>query len=245
MAQLATKEIRKIYYDNTSKFVIHPRISKSDRIEFTNHLEKLKSNYKNDIGFINFWTYDVESNAIIIDENTDMVDNDIFSQFCSIAFWLFSKNYTLKGSFHCKFGKYIEYISSDGKNSIISHCMLMDNVAGSDKVVPPKTFKNLGVHTKPNKVNIIKDAKNKINKYFINNQTFYPRHRLYKNTKPMNNKHIDQKNVSSDIQNEIRTLTNINETLWKICTIITLVTFTSIIYYTFMDTDKNNIYIHV
>ena len=250
MAELAANELKEIFYDNTSKFIITPKIRESDIDAFNKHYEVLKKTSECDMGNFYFWRFDPISNSIIVNENTNLANNDVFNQFCSLSYWLFRRKYNLRGQFYCRFDNYIEYISVNGRNSAIVHHILIDNSA-----IP----KNLN-----NSSDIMNNAIFKMKRYLKKN---YKNNRCFQNKKEQiisnqknksndkkvnsninGNKKINQniptyyfgkkeQNRLTIVENKIKSLTVLNKTLWKIYTIITFVTFSSIIYYTLIDSN--------
>lgn len=121
------KDYSKIYYDPEIRFEIYPRITPEIFEQFEQFVMELRKNYLLDNGGCSFfWTIDKKTNSIIIDETTDMVENNIFEQFSSIAMWLFEKDYRIKGYFINKINNKIEYIICDTDNKLISHFNIID-----------------------------------------------------------------------------------------------------------------------
>lgn len=117
-----------IYYDKMAKFNIYPQLTNSVIIELTKYLECMNTtNDINDGLFItntNFWSIDAEKNAIIVNEYTNTVKSNIYNQLIKIGYWLYFKEYTLKGITYYRINNMVECIVAD---NIISHYILFDN----------------------------------------------------------------------------------------------------------------------
>lgn len=118
----------KLFYDRTSSFTIMPIFNEEDSKQFIIYIEKLRIKYK----MVNncesyFWNYDVIGHRIIINENIDVVDEDIFNQLYLISRWLFNRGYNLDGICYLRMGNMIEKIEVRYENKLIIHQIMFDN----------------------------------------------------------------------------------------------------------------------
>ncbi|XWV24659.1 hypothetical protein QJ856_gp1125 [Tupanvirus deep ocean] len=150
---------RKIFYEKNAKFEIIPQMDQINASEFRNHIKFLAdvyhSKYSKDCFF---WKYDEKTNCIIINDNGYAIENDIFNQFTQLVYWLFSRDYSIKGSYHSRTDNIIESITMDGKAKFVSHHILSDDEPLEIKFDNNNNSNDLDDETSK----IIIDAKNKI-----------------------------------------------------------------------------------
>lgn len=115
---------KKIIYQKDSHFNIIPNLLLVDLLNFKKLIYLVKSSYENDNHF--FWEFDQNKNMIIINDLTDAVENDIYNQLEILVYWLFQRNYLVKGSFICYKDDLTEFINIDGIRSIL-HYTTMNN----------------------------------------------------------------------------------------------------------------------
>ena len=121
-----SKSEGRIFYENNVEFKILP--SMANITEFREYIINLKNTYMLDNSDRFFWEYNEINNSIIVNEKTDVVENNIFNQLIILILWLFEKNYSLSGSFCYRIGDKVEYISTDHNKKIVKHYILMDNL---------------------------------------------------------------------------------------------------------------------
>ena len=245
-----------IYYENDIHFSITPDINDDDAKLITLHLEKLRSIYMYNDRSTYFWDFCGHTNTIVIDGNTDCVENDIFLQFTNIAFWFISKNYSVHGSFFYRTDKFIEYITLDESGKMIMHYIILDTI--------DPTINRINANSVDN---ILLDAKNKIASHKNNMSNWQPIYYLRTNGKfiayrnnykdysaliPANNSVPaicnDVDKISFDmleerldkVENKLKDINKINKKLWKLCAIMGLITLGTIIMYTILSSDNNN-----
>ena len=110
----------KIFYDKYTKFCVNPSMNKKMSNEFINYVNFI---HRNNNFF--FWTFDSNSDTIVINENIQVVKDNIFDQLMVIYHWLYQRGYKLEGSTYYRTNNLIEYISMD---TIISHYTLFDEI---------------------------------------------------------------------------------------------------------------------
>ncbi|XWV25896.1 hypothetical protein QJ857_gp1185 [Tupanvirus soda lake] len=119
---------RKIFYEKYAKFEVIPHMDEINASEFKNHIKFLTdvchSKYNKDCFF---WTYDEKTNCIIVNDNGYAIENDIFNQFTQLIHWLFSRDYSVKGSYHSRIDNVIESITMDGRSKLVNHYILSDD----------------------------------------------------------------------------------------------------------------------
>lgn len=109
---------KKVYYPINTKFKIIP----NPDIYFENYLDNLKREH----GLSLFWAYNKSNHCLVVNENTMVTESDIFYQFNAIAFWLFSRGYTLDGSFYYRIQNMIGYIQTFKNDKNILHYTIFD-----------------------------------------------------------------------------------------------------------------------
>ena len=137
----------KISYDSMTVFEIKPVLSPVDKLNFSLYIDKLISEYDNAYQVpCFFWKYNSDKNTLTINDVKYSVEGDTFNQLVILANWLFDKKYKLVGSYHAIIDGNIEYISSNGIDAVLSHCILMmNNIETRDKkkVLIDKNDQNL------------------------------------------------------------------------------------------------------
>lgn len=222
--------------------VVFPKLIEFSDIQFLNERKEYFSHLPDEHHY--FWTFDPSQNSIVVDGNTKTTFGDIFNQFIEIAFWFFSNNYSLKGTFYCRRGDIIEYFETDGINKVIIHCLVFDKIG----ILEMNNFID-GNSLNGNK--IIDDCKKKIKKYMKNNS---PKLINYEHI-IKNDNEIEKNTISSlmyeetqsviknlqerliVVENKVKYLTRANKTLWKFCTIFGLVTVGYVIIYNYCDNE--------
>lgn len=114
-----SRDTLNIIYDKHTKFHINPALDETTNNQLVSFLNALKT--ENNI----FWTFEPQLGAIIINENTQITNCDIFDQLITIYHWLYNRGYCLKGSTCYRIDNFIEYISTD---TLISHYILFDKI---------------------------------------------------------------------------------------------------------------------
>ena len=119
---------KKIFYKKESYFIILPKLTIDDLVEFKIFTRMVKQTYntKNEDCF--FWLFDEFKNCILINDDTNIVENDIYSQLVTLVYWLFQKNYQVKGSFVCKIDNLTEVISINGIDNSVVHYTIMKDI---------------------------------------------------------------------------------------------------------------------
>lgn len=148
----------KIFYQHDAKFKIIPKLNQEMIKEFKNFIMKIKNRNDTTNSEDNnhyFWTIDKDANNIIVDEKTDMVDNDIFDQFVTLACWLFKRRYRIDGSFYYRIRNMMEHILANEQNTFVTHHILFDEIEISSYFDDEQTI-DIGRK-------IILDTKKKIN----------------------------------------------------------------------------------
>ena len=257
-----------IYYENNASFIITPKLNETDTNKLKVHINNLNTSYVanlvagaqaermersgNKFTQSYFWAYNDDENSIVVDNTTDNVENDIFNQFSTIAFWLYSKNYNLQGSFHCRQGNFIEYISTDGLNKMITHYVLFDVLKNSTlNKLPPEL--SLGEK-------ILLDVDTKIKKYAKSfDKIAYQiapcdqpatwrqgqkelTNRTQSSIKKQEKEILvacTQKRLNT-VENNVKSLTKMNKLLWKVCTVLTVVSIGTVFVYMVFGSDSNN-----
>lgn len=275
---------QKIYYEKNAKFRIVPPLNDNDKSKFIQFLSETKNMYtifnQNSIGDPNgnfpnfqdshfFWDFDETKGNIIINEKTEIVENDIFNQLTILLIWLFQKNYYLKGHFHCRIDNIIEYISLNGINKFVTHHILVDDkidnqvndfdIDGGKIILDAKIKINEFINNGNEKDDLVILDKKKIkpskkiemgSKYFYNKNITCQQEGSNKNISYIvintDNKYDEERNVTNifqerltHVENELHALTRVNKFFWKICTVISVFTAGSFLMYMIMEKDSN------
>ena len=237
------KTNKNIYYLNSAYFTIIPNLDSKNKTFLEKHINHLRDCYQKDNQTTFLWLYDNNKNAITIDNSTTSVESDIFYQFSMVALWLFSKNYDLKGYFFYRTDKLVEYISCDGIGKSITHYLIHDEI----DALSINNQSNFGEK-------IMIDTENKINKFkqkkffsLLNKENYLikiePLHSVANILVREEENQILIKAMQQRlelVENKVKSLKQINKSLWKICTIMGLVTIGTIIVYTFFIGENNS-----
>jgi hypothetical protein len=122
-AQKNTQYNKKIVYNKDAQFAISPRLGLGDLADFRLFVGNLKNRYQTTCGSSFFWRFDETKNAIIVNNNTVVAENDIYDQLSAMVFWLYQRNYLAKGFFSCRVDALEEYIVADGVSFSLDHRM--------------------------------------------------------------------------------------------------------------------------
>ncbi len=218
--------IKKIFYEKDAAFNIIPEINSEDSRQFRAYILELHKTYYD---FYHcecfFWEYDDKNNSIIVNKKSQMVSDEILDQLKVIVQWLYDKKYRIEGSFHYRINNIIEYITSNGNDKFFNHYLLFD-----DKKID-EYFENNKM-TEEIRTKIIIDAKNKIKKYTDistqTNESIYPA--LNKETMIVLDSMHDR---IIRLENKQKSQIKINNFIFKICSMIGLLTAGTFIYFHF------------
>lgn len=152
---------KKLFYKRDSCFVVVPKLQPDDLLAFQKFISWVKST-----GYTNncfFWDFDVEKNMIVINDSIDLVENDIFDQLTTLVYWLFQRNYNIKGFVFYQVDDLSEFIYINGNNTVYHHTMLSAISGRKQKV---KNYQNMikhlqtGLDTLENKVQDLEKTNN-------------------------------------------------------------------------------------
>ena len=219
---------KQIFYDKSTKFNIIPSLDNEMINEFVTYMETFHHNHNDDTFF---WVFDQNIGAIIINETTNTVEDDIFNQLITIYYWLYKKGHHLEGSTYYRTNNLIEYICMD---SMISHYILFDEI---------NIYNEMLMYNSKNKLLTQLNSQNKT--ILQNSWPTKKRGKKYNGKKPLiinNNNDNNNKNIVREedlrvikriqerlsvTENQIKSLTRRNNFLWKICGALSLFTFSS------------------
>ena len=138
-------DYKHIIYDKFAKFTINPKMNPKDVICFRNFIDSITSgfNYSNTF----FWSYDKEQCCLIINNETEKAEADIFNQFVVLVFWLQEHKYKLSGSFNYQIDKLLGKIYVTN-NQTIYHQIRFDSLNPLSK---PNEIKNIKQNDNVNK----------------------------------------------------------------------------------------------
>jgi hypothetical protein len=233
----------KLFYEIDAKFKIIPDMCQNDIKEFNVHIDYLKKTYSTDRIDCFFWKFDDNTNCIVINEDTDVVEHNIFNQILNMAIWLFNNDYYINGSFCCRTENIIEYILMDGKTKFMIHNILLDTMDIADlpeEIIPDAKTKifshNKNNHSSPNsktfhKIIINDGVANKYN--HVNKPVSYIVNHLEDREE---NKMIIEtlQERLTHTENKLKLLTRNNKFIWKICSVIGVFTVGSLMAYIYM-----------
>jgi len=271
-----TTQPKQILYQKNKEFIIVPTMTKQNTIEFDNFVKTLKNKYQSTsicngkkIADCFFWDFNKTNNSIIINETTNITENDIFNQLTTLIFWLFDKNYLLKGSFLFKTGNIIEYIATDGITKFITHYVLTDeinidkfNIEYTADINAAVIQDKIMLDAEYNLKNAIRmrEAKDeyKLQKYIKNIENGNKKKIIRNKYDPVQketvwytvnpNESINEENklVINAIQerltkteNNLKSLSKINKFFWKMCTIVSIITAGTLVIYIAFNNDIN------
>jgi hypothetical protein len=237
--------IKKIFYEKNATFKIIPHLSQTDLYDYKTYVLELQKNYQElyqqDCFF---WDLDGGENSIIINENSYTV-TEILNQLIFMTCWLYDKKYYIKGSFHYRINNIIEYIATDGKNKFFSHYILIDDTKIEDFYENDSNIEEVGTK-------IIIDAKNKIRKcikFIVGSKSI----KNEKSKKKRKDNHVlytvvdyDKKEGNNliiqsmqeriiQLENKQKSQVRMNKIIFKICTMISLLTASTFIYFSFQN----------
>jgi len=227
---------KKIFYDKNATFDIMPHLSEKDVDAFKQYIESFqKTIFETHHENCFFWEYNEETNKIIINENAYAIQYFILNQLTIMAEWLFKNKYYIKGSFHYRINNTIEYITANDNKSLINHHILYD-----DKKLKEFYENNINIEEIGSK--IIFDAKNKIKKYvdvYHDHNKCSPKENiknniLYTIVDSIEKEEYDiivrsmQERIFS-LENKQKSQAKVNKFLFRICTVIGLLTAGTIV----------------
>lgn len=245
---------KKILYRKDTYFNIFPKLKSEDLVIFKQFINNVKKTYISNqstdkILPINyqaqntyfFWELDEEKNAIVVNDLTNSVENDIFNQLITLIYWLFQRKYHVKGTFFFQIGNLSEFILMSGMTNSISHHIVMDN----------SSYQFL-----EDIENIIKNnqsGQNFVTKNLLENILYVNHGQEIDECSEQNvirylakNSDIEEKSIIANmhqrltsIENRLKNLTNANIFMWKLCGIISFFTITSLIAIITSQSNKN------
>lgn len=104
--------MNKIYYPLECNFNIYPKIESINKLAtLKSFINEISSQYQFNNQNYFFWKYDSHNHAIIVNDNTSYVTDDIYFQLNFINNWLLNNNYYLVGFFYYRTNKKMELIT--------------------------------------------------------------------------------------------------------------------------------------
>ncbi|BCS83377.1 hypothetical protein QLL95_gp0746 [Cotonvirus japonicus] len=230
-----------IIYERDVHFVIVPTLcNETVKMihDFINTLKYTHAEFYHTNCF--FWKFDKEKNSIVVDNDINIVENNIFDQLVTISYWLYDRKFKLQGTFYCRTENIIEYISMDGFTNLLVHHVLIDVI--EDSIIDNEENNTINIMTNAKKkmdiylnkdTNINNDLQTECSCKKLSSNKFYNNTFYITNVPEMQQNHqiqteFNMKEKLLEIENKITSINKNNDLFWKASAIFGIIAVSSI-----------------